>query len=171
MIYVITGGSGSGKSEYAEQLVLDAGPHQRIYVATMKIWDGEGEARAERHRAMRAFKGFETVEWYEDLETLEIPAQTHDLPVVLLECMSNLAANEYERLGEKAADAVIVGIIALQKQCRHLMIVTNEVFSDGREYSRETFQYMELLGRINRYLGQIADSVTEVVYGIPIQIK
>ena len=39
MFLVITGGSGSGKSAYAEQCVLDFGPAERIYIATMYPFD------------------------------------------------------------------------------------------------------------------------------------
>ena len=44
----------------------------------------------QRHRKMRAGKGFETVECYTGLKNLDFPENA----VVLLECMSNLAANE-----------------------------------------------------------------------------
>ena len=35
MIYLVTGGSGSGKSAYGERLILSFGEGQRIYIATM----------------------------------------------------------------------------------------------------------------------------------------
>ena len=38
-------------------------------------------------------------------------------------------------------------------------------------YDLESERYIELLGRINRELGQMADSVTEVVYGIPLVVS
>ena len=69
MMTLVTGGSGSGKSEYAERLAV-AGGTPRIYVATMIPWDDEGWRRIEKHRAMRAGKGFETVECYTGLERL-----------------------------------------------------------------------------------------------------
>ena len=65
MLYIVTGGSGSGKSEYAEQTAVQC--RNRTggtlwYLATMRIWDDEGRKRVERHRRMRAAKGFETIE-------------------------------------------------------------------------------------------------------------
>lgn len=61
MIALVTGGASSGKSAFAEQLALSLpGPH--VYAATMRHGDAETEARIERHRAMRAGKGFVTVE-------------------------------------------------------------------------------------------------------------
>ena len=41
MITVITGGSGSGKSAYAEEIVTKFGDLNRIYIATMFPFDKE----------------------------------------------------------------------------------------------------------------------------------
>ena len=67
MLYIVTGGSGSGKSEYAEQIAVqcrNGNGGTLWYLATMRIWDDEGRKRVERHRRMRAAKGFETIERY-----------------------------------------------------------------------------------------------------------
>ena len=62
MFVVITGGSGSGKSAYAEKTVQSFGAYRRIYVATMDCHDQESVKRIKRHREMRSGKGFETLE-------------------------------------------------------------------------------------------------------------
>ena len=90
MFHVVTGGSGSGKSAYAEQCILDFQGENRIYIATMYPFDEESHRRIARHRAMRAEKKFTTMERYTDLEHLTIPSGAD----VLLECMSNLVAND-----------------------------------------------------------------------------
>ena len=41
MITLVTGGSGSGKSEYAEGLILDSSCSRRFYVATMIAYGKE----------------------------------------------------------------------------------------------------------------------------------
>lgn len=199
MLYIVTGGSGSGKSEYAEQIAVQCRNRNGgtlWYLATMRIWDDEGRKRVERHRRMRAAKGFETIERYTGLETLELrekfeepnPAgldaerktdslkhwescQVAQKPVLLLECMSNLVLNEFYDQKNGAQERILQGIKRLQKQCHDLIIVTNEIFSDGVTYDSESERYIELLGRINRELGQMADSVTEVVYGIPLAVS
>lgn len=170
MLEVVTGGSGSGKSAYAEQLVLKQGESRRYYIATMRPWDEECQEKIEKHRRMRAEKQFETIECYENLHEVEL----EEASVVLLECMSNLVANEYYRTGlglESVEERVLNGIYHLQKQAKTLIIVTNEVFSDGGQYEEETRGYMALLGRINQKISLKADRVTEVVYGIPIVLK
>ncbi len=64
--------------------------------------------------------------------------------------------------------AILNGIHHLLEQAGNLVVVTNEVFSDGITYDPETGKYLEKLGAINCQMAQIADTVTEVVYGIPI---
>ena len=167
MFHVVTGGSGSGKSAFAEQCILDCQGNNRIYIATMYPFDEESHRRIARHRAMRAEKKFTTIERYTDLEHLTIP-QGAD---VLLECMSNLTANEiYQEggAGDNTVKAILNGIHHLLEQAGNLVVVTNEVFSDGITYDPETEKYLEKLGAINCQMAQIADTVTEVVYGIPI---
>lgn len=85
--------------------------------------------------------------------------------------MSNLASNEFYRDEKNALNNILEGVEHLRRQCRELVIVTNEVFCDGTDYGAETMRYIRLLGEINCRLGQMADTVTEVIYGIPIRIK
>ena len=170
MLHLITGGSGSGKSAFADGQVLAAGEGRRIYIATMIPYGEEGRQRVERHRKLRREKQFETLECYTNLSKLTLDADS----IVLLECMSNLVANEmYEKegAGEKTVEVVCRGIRQLTEQARHLFIVTNEVFSDGITYDPDTIRYMEYLGQVNRHLASMADRVTEVVYGIPVTVK
>lgn len=170
MFLVITGGSGSGKSAYAEQCVLDFGPAERIYIATMYPFDEECDRRIKRHREMRRQKQFFTLECYTGLKKADIPENS----VVLLECMSNLTANEMyqeDGAGEHTVEEILAGIRYLLSRVRHLVVVTNEIFSDGIDYDPETMRYQSYLGQINSEMGRMADRVTEVVYGIPITVK
>ena len=170
MLTIVTGGSGSGKSAFAEDKVLAFGEAQRVYIATMHPFDEESHKRIERHRKMRAGKGFETIECYTGLKDVQLPSGC----VVLLECMSNLVANEmFEEQGahEQTVKDIMSGIDELVRQAAHVVIVTNEIFSDGMVYDKETENYQRLLGKINAYLAEISDVCYEVVYGIPLRIK
>ncbi|MDD3279512.1 MAG: bifunctional adenosylcobinamide kinase/adenosylcobinamide-phosphate guanylyltransferase [Lachnospiraceae bacterium] len=170
MFQVVTGGSGSGKSAYAEEQILSMGKARRIYIATMFPFDQESFARIERHRVMRAEKQFDTIECYTGLKEIIIPEHAN----VLLECMSNLTANEmFQESGakENTVLAICEGIQALLRQADNLVVVTNEIFSDGIVYEQETRTYQNYLGAMNQYMAGIADTVTEVVYGIPLTIK
>ena len=95
---------------------------------------------------------------------------------VLLECMSNLLANEMfsdETIQDRhmIMDKIIDGIRQLKNEVRHLVIVTNNVFEDGIAYEEGTMEYLRAIGSINEKLADMADEVIEVVVGIPLVIK
>lgn len=173
MLIIITGGSGSGKSEYAEKKVMELGEN-RIYIATMMVYDEEGKQRVKRHKILRTSKNFYTLERPINLDTIpenQIPKNS----VVLLECMSNLVANEMFSSNHSGysqnemIDKILRGVDKISNQANHLVIVTNEVFSDGITYDRETMNYIQVLGAVNVRLAAVADEVWEVVCGIPLQ--
>ncbi len=172
MLIVITGGAASGKSAHAERILCErAAEGKRLYLATMQPFGAVAQARMRRHHKLRAGKGFETVERYTGLDKLVL-----DKPYdgILLECMSNLLANEQfspEGAGGQAVSAILSGIEALQRQCKDLVIVTNEIFSDGEVYPAETMQYMQMLGQLNCALAARADAVLYTVCGIVLQQK
>lgn len=167
MLIVITGGAASGKSAQAERILCErAAPGSRLYLATMQPFGEAARARMLRHHKLRAGKGFETVERYTGLDSLKLERQYDG---ILLECMSNLLANEQfspEGAGENAVACILQGIDSLRAQCRDLVIVTNEIFSDGEVYPEETMQYMRMLGQINCALAERADIVLYTVCGI-----
>ncbi len=166
MIQLVIGGAASGKSEFAEQLVLSAGDLPRYYIATMQPFDDESVRRIEKHRRMREKKRFTTIECYTNLESVGLPERG----VVLLECMSNLAANEKyspDGAGEDVLAAIADGVDALERQSERLIIVSNEVFSGGNRYEGDTDSYLRLLAEVNRMLAARADTVVEVVCGLP----
>ena len=168
----VAGGTASGKSEFAERLILESGPLPRHYIATMEIFDEECRARVARHRAMRATKGFSTVESPVNLPGALLPPGG----AVLLECMTNLTANElFSPNGAGSAEAaeasILAGVDKILSTCARLVIVTGEVFSGGNQYAGDTDTYLRLLARVNRALAARADEVCEVVCGLPVWYK
>lgn len=174
MVALVTGGSGSGKSAYAERQLLALNAEENIYLATMICRDAESRRRVERHRRMREGGHFRTVERPLDLKHLDLPGESQGR-AVLLECMSNLTANEMFEPGgagpDGAEEEILEGLAHLKAQCEHLVVVTNELFSDGVRYDESTTKYLQILGRINRRIAAEADRVTEVVCGIPVVWK
>lgn len=177
MLILVSGGSASGKSEFAESLVLQSGCDRRYYLATMIPYDEECRRRIARHRKMRAAKGFDTVEVPTGLRKIAFPAQAGEGCCALLECMSNLVANEIfssdgeMRDGGQVVQEILEGIDRLQALCEQVIIVTNELFSDGMRYDLGTEQYLRALGEINCRIAARAGRVYEVVAGIPILWK
>ena len=189
MLHIVYGGSASGKSTYAESLAMSLqGDGRLLYIATMYPYkwnttelDPETMQRIKRHRAMRADKGFDTVECYRHVE--HIVAKRQD--VLLLECMSNLLANEMylepdSNVGSDVAETmspvskkIVQALIDLSTRVQELVIVTNDVFSDGGSltYDESTREYVKNLAEINCALAREAATVTEIVCGIPVKIK
>ena len=169
MLTLVVGGAASGKSEYAEHLVLQTAL-PRYYLATMQVWDAECAARVEKHRRMRAEKQFETLECPLHLGTVRLPARG----TALLEDLGNLTANElYDPAGagEAAASAILDGLGRLAAQCEHLVVVSNEVFSGGADYAGDTDRYLKALAQVNNALAARADAVVRVVCSIPVYYK
>lgn len=208
MLHIVYGGSASGKSSYAESIAMSLqGDGRLLYIATMYPYkwntteiDPEMMQRIERHRAMRADKGFDTVECYRHVE--HIMAKRQD--VLLLECMSNLLANEMylependdggrpetmsevEKAGvdgnassdmaetmSPVSKKIVQALVDLSTRVQDLVIVTNDVFSDGGSltYDESTREYVKNLAEINCALAREAATVTEIVCGIPVKIK
>ncbi len=163
MIVLVTGGSGCGKSTWAEKLVarLDG---RKVYIATMRVVDDECAARVRRHRAQRAGLGFETVERTRNVGAAKLPPDA----TALVECLPTLMANE---MFGGDPDRVLPGIWRLADACRHLVVVTNDVFSDGVAYDTDTARYLRRLAEVNRAVAARADLVVEVVYAVPVILK
>lgn len=183
MLAMVIGGSGSGKSEYAENLAMKLSPGRKLYLATMYPWDEESKQKIQRHRAMRAKKNFDTLECFCDLTTgiEEYCQQEHreTIATAFLDCMSNLVANElycengyeskkgWQKTGT-VEEYVLNGIEQLCKRFEHVIIVSNDVFCDGERYDEEMQRYQKHLARVNTKIAQRADFVIEVVCGIPL---
>lgn len=173
MEMLLYGGSGCGKSTYAEAIAGDmAGP--RYYIATMRPYGEESLLRIARHQTMRAERGFITVERYTDLASIRLPQPGG---VLLLECLCNLTANEmFDPDGcgpDNAVGHIMAGLDHLRCQCEHMILVSNEVGADALPncYEPPVSAYIETLGHINRLLAASCDSVAELVCGIPLWLK
>lgn len=168
-LILLTGGSGCGKSSYAEALCSRL-PKPRYYIAAMRPYGDGSEEKIGRHRRMRQGKGFETIERYTDLEHLTLPQRG----TALLECVCNLTANEmFDAEGnyDDPCERVLAGVAALRRQSDTLVVVTNDVGSDGGTYDAGTNAYIAVVGRINAALAREADTVYELVCGIPLKLK
>ena len=195
MIYFVFGGSASGKSEYAENLAVSCGDGCRsgglLYAATMRNDSPEAETRIRKHQEQRREKGFLLYEAQSLSALREIP-RAH---TVLLDCLSGFAANvmfsgeNLRKIGESdkmtaenrkiffrnqrisLREEIGKGLLALSEKCENLVIVSDAVFSDGIAFPPETEAYIRLMGDLWRMTAQRADSVMEVVFGLPVKVK
>lgn len=176
MVILIVGGSGSGKSAYAEKRAVELAESsgsmdgRLLYLATMEVYDQESRRRIERHRRMRKDKHFHTIECQTHLE--EVSPNLGD--TLLLECISNLTANEmYSPKGRKAnpSEVILTGIQKLAKEAGNLILVGNNVFEDGGTYDASTQEYLSEMAKIQNEAAKLADEVVEVVCSIPLVMK
>ena len=168
MLILVYGGAGSGKSEYAERLIVESGLARRTYIATMEPYGEAAAARIARHRKLRADKEFETVECFRGLAALSLPQGG----AALLEDLTNLLANEWfggERAG--AAQRVLDGLARLPEAAALAVVVANDLFTGGLTYDPETEAFLEALYAVHRAVAARADAVYEVVCGIPLRWK
>lgn len=179
MLSIITGGSGSGKSVYAETLACDIAKKQNLkqyYIATMRSIDSETDKRIARHVEQRFDKNFITIECPVNLCDLEIPDQNS---IALVDCMSNLIANEsYENLlnncklsTDELIQKITLDFQVLQYKCAHVIVVSNDVGHEDGAYSPETLDYIKIMNKVSCNLVKDAALAVEVVAGIPIVHK
>ena len=174
MKVLIIGGSGNGKSAFAEKVAAKLGG-KMIYIATMPIYSEEDLKVVERHHKLRAGRGF---------ETLERPQRICDYPddreTVLLECMSTHVANVMfgDGFEELHSDPDTDYVKEIWEEVEpfferegNTVIVSAEVMKDGFTYDPGTDHYREILAAINNKLAHAADLFVEVVCGIPIVLK
>jgi len=190
MLTLITGSSASGKSFLAETIAINQQKGSLFYIATMKCYDLESKERVKKHRNMRKEKHFITIEQPRNIGVIE-PFLNG---TYLLECMSNLIANEMyqeeiieeEVEGEllivekesliiekddKLLQKIMLEIKSLHENSDNLIIVTNEVFSDITLQDKFCLEYLETLAYINCEIAKLADVVIESVIGVPIYFK
>ena len=182
MMILVTGGSASGKSEYAEESAIRlAGDAPKYYIATM-MQEPYNMARIRKHRASREGKGFITIE--EDMELGRITVESH--ATYLIEDIPNLLANHMFTVSDSANNTradeininpgdiiqrIITDISRLRDSSGNLVIVTGDISRDGMDYGESTLDYIEKLGYLNRKLAEMADIAVKTVVGIPICIK
>ena len=167
---LVVGGAASGKSAYAERLIVRSDAVKRVYLASMEPFGDEARQRIEKHRAMRRGKGFETLECYVNLPSITLPPDS----AVLLEDVGNLCANELfsqQGAGDGAAELILRGVAHLREQCRDVVVVSNEVFTGGADYAEDTMRYLSVLSYVNRRIAAAADAVCEVGCGIAAYYK
>ena len=162
MMVLVTGGSGSGKSAFAEERALSFGNPNAYYAATMEVMDGESLRRVERHRQMREGKGWITLEQPRDIEDITGRIRSYDSVVLVDEECENLK----ECIGKITGE-----IAAVADSVENLVVVTGDVFDDGVSAAPALRNYLQVLGNVNRELAAMADEVVEVVVGIPVYLK
>lgn len=165
--HLILGGARSGKSRFAENIINQAGGG--IYIATGRAWDGEMANRIDLHKQSRGDL-WQTVE-----EPLELCAaleacNTGDGKPVLVDCLTlwltNLMLEDRDVESEIAAFCDLVPRLDIS-----VLLVSNEVGFGIVPENAMARAFRDHAGRLHQKIAELADRVTLVVAGIPMQVK
>jgi adenosylcobinamide kinase / adenosylcobinamide-phosphate guanylyltransferase len=175
-IHLITGGSRSGKSAYAQALA-EALPGRRAFLATCPIIDAETAERVKRHREARSAAAWETVE--EPVDLAGAIGRATAYRVLLVDCLTlwiNNLLYEAEQRGEVVTEeATAQRSRELIAACRAfpgtVIFVTNELGMGIVPENEAARRFRDCAGRCNQLIAAAAAEVTLVVAGIPLRLK
>lgn len=166
-IHLITGGQRSGKSRFAEQLVLDKCDNP-IYLATSRVWDEGHRKRIERHKMDRGDQ-WQTIE-----EEKFISAHNLSGRIVLVDCITLWLTNFFFDNNSNVEASLNQAKEEFQKMLQtdcEFILVTNEIGMGAFPTDKLQIAFTDLQGWMNQYIAQQADKVTLMVSGLPVKVK
>lgn len=163
---LVLGGASSGKSAWAERLVLATGKSP-VYLATAQALDAEMDARLLVHQRRRG------PEWQlieEPLQLAPLFADFQPSQIILLDCLtlwlSNLMFNDRD------IDTEIAGLISSLSTCpAQIVCVSNELGLGLVPDSAIGRAFRDWQGKLNQRVAAAADVVIFVAAGLPIPLK
>ncbi len=176
-IILITGGSRSGKSVFAEQYAMNQG-EKVAYIATAQVYDQEMETRVALHRTRRPANWL-TIEAPYDAD-VAVEQATSEANVILFDCLTLYTSNlllspntptdpekQYQYI-MKQIDKLLASARASQKT---ILFVTNEVGMGIVPENALARRYRDIAGIVNQKVAAFADEVYLVVSGLAVEIK
>ena len=165
-VTLVLGGARSGKSRYAESIVMGL-PPPWIYVATAEPLDDEMLARIAEHRARRG-SDWRSIEAPRDLAGVlsHNPAGT----AVLVDCLTLWLSNLMLAGADVDAEtARLDGVLA--RSATPVVLVSNDVGSGIVPDNALARRFRDAQGRLNQWVAARADRVVLVVAGLPLVVK
>ncbi|WRS27074.1 bifunctional adenosylcobinamide kinase/adenosylcobinamide-phosphate guanylyltransferase [Oscillospiraceae bacterium MB08-C2-2] len=167
MNILIGGGCKNGKSTLAQHLARELAGEKLYYIATMEPVDGEDHQRIARHRREREGWGFETLEQPRHIE--KILERSDPAGTFLLDSITSLLAQEMflpdGSVSQEAGSLVTKGLTQLAQATGHLVMVSDAIYSDARQYDSLTQLYRRELAGVERAMAALCDCVLEVSAG------
>jgi adenosylcobinamide kinase / adenosylcobinamide-phosphate guanylyltransferase len=162
----VLGGARSGKSAYAEGLVMaHAGPWN--YIATAQPFDDEMRARIDTHRARRG-GDWRTIEAPQQLPEA-IRAAPADAPL-LIDCLAIWLSNRMFAQADLAADRAAL-IAALLARRAPTVVVSPEVGLSIVPENALARAFRDAAGLMHQEVAKISAHVALVVAGYPVKVK
>ena len=162
----VLGGAASGKSAWAENLLLQSGLSP-VYLATSRIFDAEMQAKIKLHQIRRGPE-WRLVEADGQLDTAL--QSTQPTEVVLLDCATMWLSNRL--MAQQALDdAPEVFMTELAAAKCPVIVVSNEVGQGIVPENAMARQFREAQGRLNIAVANKADLAVQIVAGLPNVLK
>jgi len=164
---LVLGGARSGKSNYAERLVVSA-PAPWLYLATAQAIDDEMQARIAEHKGRRDAR-WRTVEV--PLDLAEALAALGEKPqAVLIDCLTLWLSNTLlaKRNLAVAGDRLIAALTAARGP---VVVVSNEVGLGIVPDTPLGREFRDAQGQLNQRVAAIADHVVFLAAGLPLTLK
>jgi adenosylcobinamide kinase / adenosylcobinamide-phosphate guanylyltransferase len=177
-IVLVTGGSRSGKSDFAQKYA-ESLAGRKAYLATCPVIDSELAERVEKHREARAGAGWSTIEETVRLAQTISADSAESWDILLVDCLTlwvNNVMYEAGQAGRSVAEEEISGLChdvinACRGSTGTVIFVTNEVGMGIVPDNAEARKFRDLAGRCNQVIASQADEVWFIVSGIPLKIK
>lgn len=166
-VTLVLGGARSGKSAYAERLIL-AAADSATYLATAAAGDAEMTARIAHHRARRGAAWTTCEEPFEIAATLVQKAEP-DRPI-LVDCLTLWLSNLMAEARDIAAETqtLLASLPALRGP---VVFVSNEVGLGIVPDNALARVFRDHAGRLNQTLAAAADRVVFIAAGLPLILK
>jgi adenosylcobinamide kinase/adenosylcobinamide-phosphate guanylyltransferase len=162
----VLGGAASGKSEWAENYILNSGL-RAFYVATGRIFDAEVHKRVKIHQARRD-ESWTTIEAPIDLAPALDPLGPHD--IALIDCATMWLSNHL--LDGSSLNEAQTALIATLRRCKApWVVVSNEVGNGIVPDNALAREFREAQGRLNIALAAEAFVAVHVIAGLPQILK
>lgn len=176
-IVLITGGTRSGKSIFAEQYAASQSD-KVAYIATAQVYDEEMQIRVALHRERRpgTWETFEAP-YHADQILLEAAKKAD---VILFDCLtlytSNLLLSDNTPADREARFQYIMEEIDKLLHSSHksqstILFVTNEVGMGIVPENALAREYRDIAGIVNQKIAACADEVYLVICGLPVELK
>jgi adenosylcobinamide kinase/adenosylcobinamide-phosphate guanylyltransferase len=175
-LILVTGGSRSGKSRYAQE-AAELYPPPRHFIATCRVCDREMEDRVEKHREARGSADWHTIE--QPLNLLDALSNAEGSSVILIDCLTlwinNLLYEAKSRgehpTAENIAEECQRVLVACRPMSGVIIFVTGEVGMGIVPDNPLARLYRDCVGTCNQMVAAAADTVTLVTCGIPLALK
>lgn len=173
MITLVLGGTRSGKSRHAEDLLPDDAPVRYLATARRRAGDAEWDARLDAHRARRS-PAWTTVE-EPDVAALVGsgggPLLVDDLATWLTGVLDDAGAWEAATVPESVGVRVDELVAAVAAAPGRVVLVSAEVGLGVVPPTRTGRLFRDELGALNAALAQVADEVLLLVAGLVLRLK